>query len=111
MLRTVLAFTLAPLVPALATVRDAGPSIALVYAYFLTYLFGVPLFFWLRKRRLESHAAYAIGGAASAGFIGVGLFLLSMAQEPKLLILAAFLVAVGAVEGLCFSLIRGPKNA
>jgi hypothetical protein len=109
--RTVLAFVLSPLVPALAIVRDAGPALAFAYAYFLTYLFGLPLFFVLRKRKRESHASYAIGGAASAACVGLGLFVLSKAQEPKLLVVAAFLSAVGAIEGMCFSLIRGQKNA
>jgi hypothetical protein len=111
MLRTTLAFVLAPLVPASVLVRDAGPAIAVIYAYSLTYLFGFPLFFYLRKQRRESHASYTLGGATSAGTIGLGLFALTKAQEPKLLVFAALLTAVGAVEGLCFSLIRGPKNA
>ena len=110
MLRTVSAFAFTPLVGALAILQFAGPALAFVYAYVLTYLFGFPLFHFLRKRRRESHASYTIGGAASAGCIGLGLFALSRG-EPSLLFLSALLAAIGAVEGLCFSLIRGRRNA
>lgn len=110
MSRTFLAFAVAPLVPAVLLVRDAGPMIAGVYSYFLTYLFGVPLFLFLRLKKKESHARYALGGAASAASVGLVIFLLNWA-EPKLLLLTAILSAAGAIEGLCFSAIRGREKA
>jgi hypothetical protein len=110
MIRTLLAFALVPLVPAAAIIRDAGPLIALVYAYFLTYLFGVPAFLVLRKKKKESHVGYALCGAAAAASVGIILFVLGGGFEPALLLFALVLAGVGAVEGLCFSLIRGHEK-
>lgn len=51
MKRTLLAFALVPLVLAAVLYRDAGAFLAVAYAYALTYLFGIPLFLFLKRRR------------------------------------------------------------
>ena len=108
--RTLLAFIIAPLVPAIALMRDAGPAIALVYAYVLTLVFGVPVFLVLKRKKKESHVRYLLCGAVSAAAVMVGIFLIDGATEPKLLLLSLLLAVVGAVEGLCFSAIRGNEK-
>jgi hypothetical protein len=108
--RTVLAFGLAPLVSAVAIIREAGPLIALVYAYVLTYLLGVPVFLILKKKKKETHTRYALFGALAAALVGVAIFVFGGTSEPKLLLLPLMLAAVGAIEGLCFSWIRGDEK-
>lgn len=110
MRRTFLAFVIAPLVPAIVLIRDAGPAIALVYAYVLTFLFGVPVFLTLKRKKKESHICYLTCGAASAASVMIVIFLINGARDPRLLPLSLVLALVGAVEGLCFSAIRGNEK-
>lgn len=103
MKRTLLAFALVPLVLAAVLYRDAGAFLAVAYAYALTYLFGIPLFLFLKRRRKETHASYALAGGVSAGVLALVLF-------QGVISLIALMAAVGALEGLCFSLIRGQER-
>ena len=112
MIRTSLAFLVSPLVLAVLIVPVAGPLIAGFYAYFLSFLFGVPLFFLLRRRKRESYLCYAIGGAASATLVGVVIISESGSPLGDMLLVAMFSAGlVGALEGLCFRAIRGPQTA
>jgi len=108
--RTLLAFIIAPLIPTAALLHDAGPAIALVYSYVLTYLFGVPVYLTLKKKKKESHIRYLICGAVCAALIFVGMFFADGARDPKLLLVASMLAVVGGLEGLCFNVIRGDEK-
>jgi hypothetical protein len=101
--RTTLAFALAPLVFVAVLYHDAGALIAFVYSYMLTYLFGIPTFLFLKRRKKETHFRYAFCGAIAAGVLAMFLF------EGVLRLIVIF-AAVGATEGFCFSLIRGNER-
>ncbi|MBS0632962.1 MAG: hypothetical protein JSS11_13685 [Verrucomicrobia bacterium] len=104
MARTGIAFLVAPLVSAAAIVHDAGPLIAGVYAYVISYFFGIPLFLILRRKKKESYLCYAAGGAASAALVALPI-VIGSGVWPFMAILAG----IGAIEGLCFRSIRGPR--
>ena len=101
--RTTLAFAVAPLILVVALYRDAGALIAFTYPYVLTYLFGIPAFLFLRRRKKETHLRYAFCGAITAGVLALVLF-------QGVVFLMFIFAAIGAAEGLCFSLIRGSER-
>jgi O-antigen/teichoic acid export membrane protein len=105
--RTFAAFLLVPLIPAVALVHDAGPWIALVYSYVLTYVFGIPVFLVLRRAHKETHFRYILCGAISASSVMLAIYFMNYAHNESLLAIAGILGFIGAIEGYCFSAIRG----
>jgi hypothetical protein len=108
MKRTVIAFLVAPLVPTLAFAHDAGFTGSFIWSYLCSYIFGIPVFLVLRKRKKESHLIYAMFGLALGALYIVAINLSDLHAET--LALAAIFGVVGAVTALCFSLIRGHET-
>jgi hypothetical protein len=107
MKRTVIAFLVAPLVPAAVFVHDAGPTFALVWSYVCTYVFGIPVFLILRKKRKESHIRYTtLGSVCGAAYI----FAINYAEPVGVLDLALIFALVGAATAFCFSILRGHER-
>lgn len=109
MIRTGLAFLITPLISAAIIMRSAGPEFALIDAYGLTCFFGVPLFLMLRWKKRETYVCYASGGAMAAALV-LGLILIPAFDfQPAAFVVVLVLSGIGAIKGLCFRAIRGPR--
>ena len=53
---------MAPLVPSLACIDNAGIGLSFTLSYLVAFVFGIPAIIVLKKIRQESHTAYAIIG-------------------------------------------------
>ncbi len=110
MKRTIAAFLVAPLIPAVAYMRSiSGPALAFLYSYLWCYLLGIPTFFLLRKMKKESHVAYT-----SLAFIFGSILVLHPdlfeggTLDSQDLIISLVFAAIAGAAGFCFSAIRGP---
>lgn len=111
MIRTSIAFLVSPLVLAAVIIGLAGPWLAGFYAYSLSFLFGMPLFFVLKWKKKESYFCYAVGGTASATLVGLVIISQSGAPVIDMILVSMFSAGIiGALEGLCFRAIRGQKT-
>ena len=113
--RLVVAFAIAPAVPALLLALGnlwswppevdwlVGVNIALVpIAYMLAALFGIPLHLYLRKRQIIGAWVYGLAGAA----LGLSPALLMLTSNPGIAVLVAVVgVPYGILSGICFWLI------
>ena len=102
--RVVLAFTLAPLAPAVAVMIRSGEAqasfVVALYAYYFSVL-GVPVYFLaLRRRRWLGIGHVACAGAVMGAVAGVFVFSFDARVYERLL-----LTAYGALAGTVFWLI------
>ncbi|HXC02229.1 MAG TPA: hypothetical protein VNU49_06220 [Opitutaceae bacterium] len=106
MKRTLIALIVAPLIPAVLFAHDAGPILSLLLSYFWSFVFGLPVFFILRRIRKEYHICYALAGF-SLGFLAL---LLQGAIHISEIYGAYLFGLLGLAVALCFSLIRGKER-
>ena len=109
MKRTAIAFAVAPLIAAILVMPSAGPILAVVLSYGISYIFGVPVFLVLRHFRQEWHMCYAGAGLV----LGVLYTLCTGAKSGTIgdvLTVGALFGLVGLLVGLSFSLIRGGER-
>jgi hypothetical protein len=107
MKRTAIAFLVAPLIPAALFAQSAGFGFSLVWSYACSYVFGIPVFLILRKKKKEGHGHYAVAGS----LCGAAYILAINFADPVPVLGVAFLFAlVGGATSLCFSLICGHER-
>ena len=111
MKRTIAAFMIAPLIPAVVFMPSAGAVVAIGYSYAFSYILGMPVFFLFRKKKRESHLLYG-----SLGFVIGALYVLVPAIsdirmfDSSGVIASLMFATIGAAVALCFSVVRGPER-
>lgn len=109
MIRTAIAFAVAPLIAAILVMPSGGPILSLMLSYGVSYIFGVPVFLALRHLQQERHLYYAGAGFA----LGIVYALCTGAVSGTvgdLLTVGTIFGLLGLLVGLSFSLIRGGER-
>jgi hypothetical protein len=111
MKRTIAAFIIAPLIPAVLFAAGAGILASIAYSYLFSYVLGIPAFLVLQKKRKESHLMYGMVGLV----IGLLYVIIPAAIslhifDPNALLSALLFGALGASVALSFSAIRGNER-
>ena len=109
-MRTILAFAIAPSIPAIIMcITDVPSSFYFAYSYIASCLPGIPAFLILKKKNKESHLAYAVTGFASGALLMMLMNIMHL-FNPGMIKAALVFGVCGAMVALLFSVIRGPER-
>ena len=111
MKRTIIAFAVAPLIPAAVLGASGGFFDLLPYTYVFSYILGLPVFLILKTRKKERHMIYGLSGLLMGSLYVLAPALVSFnLGDPNALLSAFIFGVIGAVVALTFSLIRGDER-